>query len=337
MALRQVPRQHGVSSIFSTEVLIEMTNKEDGTQPNTEEGIGKKRFLELGPGHYSDGHPLDEVQYLECKLILKPERFTAAKVFFEYGEIASQTAKNYGIGFSSKGITLKPQSREVTFFDTADFRLYNNAFILRQRIAYEDAFPAGDTEIVFKFRHPDMQKTADLDVRPQIAGDYRIKFKAEALPLKDEVGGYRLLFSHNAQFPLSQEPVGASLSLSNLAKIFPLLDTLKKPGADDLELVSGMIVEEVLQDLGTLDFGYGVTADSNIAIWRERGTHKPLCGEYAFEIKFKRRDELQEKAMKRCREFFIALQTAGRDWLSLETTKTGLVYRLSGNAPQGHE
>jgi hypothetical protein len=32
-------------------------------------------------GQYSDGHPLDEVQYLECKLILKPDRFTAAKVF----------------------------------------------------------------------------------------------------------------------------------------------------------------------------------------------------------------------------------------------------------------
>jgi hypothetical protein len=32
---------------------------------------------------YSDGHPLDEVQYLECKLILKPDRFTAAKVFRE--------------------------------------------------------------------------------------------------------------------------------------------------------------------------------------------------------------------------------------------------------------
>lgn len=314
-----------------------MKNNQNGTPPNTEESIGSKRFLELQPGQYSDGHPLDEVQYLECKLILKPDRFTAAKVFFDYGEIASRTAEDFGIGFSNKGITLKPQSREVTFLDTPDFRLYNNAFILRQRITYEDAFPAGDTEIVFKFRHPDMQKAADLDVRPQIAGNYRIKFKAEALPLKDEVGGYRLLFSHNAQFPLSQEPVGASVSLSSLARIFPILDTLKQPGADQLELVSNMIVEEVLQDLGTLDFGYGVTADSNIAIWRERGTHNPLCGEYAFEVKFKRRDELHEKAMKRCREFFVALQTAGHEWLSLGTTKTGLVYRLSGNSPQGHE
>jgi hypothetical protein len=45
--------------------------------------VGRGRNIELQPGTYSDGHPLDEVQYLECKLILKPDRFTAAKVFFD--------------------------------------------------------------------------------------------------------------------------------------------------------------------------------------------------------------------------------------------------------------
>jgi hypothetical protein len=98
------------------------------------------------------------------------------------------------------------------FLDTADFRLYNHAFILRRRIRYIDGFPAGDPEIVFKFRHPDVQKAAELDVRPNIAGNYRIKFKAETLPLKDQVGGYRNLFSHNAQFGLSQMPEGDSTS-----------------------------------------------------------------------------------------------------------------------------
>ena len=53
-----------------------------------------------------------------------------------------------------------------------------------------------------------MNKAAALDVRPNIAGNYRIKFKAEALPLKDQIGGYRMLFSHNAEFPLSQAPEG---------------------------------------------------------------------------------------------------------------------------------
>src|ERR1700761_5706154 len=158
------------------------------------------------PGTYSDGGPLDEIQYLECKLILKPDRFTTAKTFFEYGKLVARTAKDFGIDLLNKDVILKPQIREVLFLDTADFKLYNHAFILRRRILYEDGFPAGEPEIVFKFRHPDMQTAAEQDMRPNFAGHYRIKFKAEALPLKDRVGGYRSLFSHNAQFPLSEAP-----------------------------------------------------------------------------------------------------------------------------------
>jgi len=295
------------------------------------------RMADLKPGQYSDGHPLDEVQYLECKLILKPDRFTAAQVFFEYGQLVAQTAKQCGIGFNDKGIVLKPAIREVLFLDTADFQLYNHAFILRQRIAYEDGFPVGDPEIVFKFRHPDLQTAAELDVRPNLAGHYRIKFKSEALPLKDQVGGYRMLFSHNVQFPLSQAPEGDRTAMGTLARVFPALTALKTADTDRVALVNQTIVEEVLQDLGVLDFGRGVTAESNIAIWRERGTHHPMCGEFAFEAKFKRRDKLHEKAMERGRQFFIELQQAGRDWLALGTTKTGLVYRLKGNPPQSHE
>jgi hypothetical protein len=286
---------------------------------------------------YSDGHPLDAVQYLECKLILKPERFTAAKVFLDYGKLVAKTAKEFGVGFTNKGVVLKPAIREVVFLDTADFRLYNNAFILRQRISYESGFPAGEPEIVFKFRHDDMQKAAQMDVRPNFAGNYRIKFKAEALPLKNEVGGYRLLFSHNAQFPLSQAPEGDRQAMGTLARVFPALGGLKTSDADRVDLVNQTIVEEVLQDLGVLNFGKGITAGSNIGIWRERGTHHPLCGEFAFEAKFKRRDEIHEKAIHRCQQFFIALQQSTHDWLFLGTTKTGLVYRLKGNSPQSHE
>ncbi len=295
------------------------------------------RGAEVQAGTYSDGSPHDQVQYLECKLILKPEPFTSAKVFLDYGKLVKKTAAEFGIGFSDKGIVLKPSLREVLFMDSANFGLYNNAFILRRRIRYEDGFPAGDPEIVFKFRHADERLAAQLDVRPRIAGQYRIKFKAEALPLKSEVGGYRLLYSHNAVFGLSQAPEGDRTSMATLAAIFPALESLKQQGVERVDLVNQTIVEEVLQDIGVLDFGKGITANANVAIWRERGTHRPMCGEFAFQAKFKRRDDLHEKAMERCKQFFIALQQTGRDWLMLGTTKTGLVYRLKGNPPQSHE
>ena len=295
------------------------------------------RVLDLKPGAYCDGHPLDEVQYLECKLILKPDRFTSAKVFQEYGDLVSQSAKKFGIGFSTKGIVLKPEIREVLFLDTADFRLYNQAFILRRRIAYENGFPTSDPEMVFKFRHADLQTAAELDVRPAIPGGYKIKFKAEALPLKDRLGGYRLLYSHNVELNLSQVPDLDHASLPKLGEVFPCLAELKKFKTEKVDYVNHTIVEEVLQDLGTLDFGKDLTADCNLALWRERGMQKPLCGEFAFQCKFKRRDDLHDKAIERVKEFFISLQQDGHDWLSLGTTKTGMVYRLKGNPPQAHE
>src|SRR5262249_8413426 len=149
-----------------------------------------------------------------CKLILKPDRFNCVNDFHEFGNLVRQAADECGVGFSTKrAAQLKPRIREVLFLDTGDFRFYNNAFILRRRITYEDGFPVGDPEIVFKFRHPDLASAAAVDVRPTIPGSYKIKFKAEVLPLRDRLGGYRLLYSHNAQFGLSQAPEGDQTSM----------------------------------------------------------------------------------------------------------------------------
>lgn len=125
--------------------------------------------------------------------------------------------------------------------------------------------------------------------------------------------------------------------MATLHHLLPCLANLKRSSGEWVELVNQTIVEEVLQELGVLDFGHGVTAKANVALWRERGMYRPLCGEFAFQAKFKRRDELHEKAMERMKGFFVALQQDGRDWLSLGTTKTGMVYRLCGNPPQAHE
>jgi hypothetical protein len=40
---------------------------------------------------------------------------------------------------------------------------------------------------------------------------------------------------------------------------------------------------------------------------------------------------------RRCEDFFELLQKVAHEWVALGTTKTGAVYRLSGNPPQNHE
>jgi hypothetical protein len=297
-----------------------------------------EKIPDLRPGKYGDGHPLDDIQYVESKIILKPDRFTSRQSFWDFAKIVKGVAKQCDVGFTSDGFEKeRPQIREVIFLDTADFRLYRNGFILRRRVAFEDGFPVSDPEIVFKVRGPDLQATADTDVRPQIEGAYRIKFKAEMLPLKDEVGGLRVLYSHNCEFPLSHLHEADRTKISTIVHVLPALAKIQKSKDEKVALVNHTIVEEVLQDVGTLDFGKEVTAKANVALWRVRGDHKPLVGEFAFQVKFKKRDELSSKAVKRSEQFFVSLQLAAKDWVLLGATKTGIVYQLNGNPPQSHE
>jgi len=292
----------------------------------------------LNGGVYADGLPLHQIQYLCAKLILKPNHFRSRKTLFDFGKVLHGPAKQNNATFSVGAFRNEAiQIREVLFVDTADFRLYNNAFILRRRIRYEDGFPAEEPEIVFKFRHPDMQTAAETDVRPKILGDHRVKFKCQALPLKGQLGGTRMLFSHGVQFPRSNVSENDVFSMSTLTKIFPVLERLKNDPQERITLVNNTIVEEVLQNIGIIDFGEGIRAKVNLGVWRTRGEHRPLIGEFSFQIRFEDRKDLDLDALKRAEAFFIALQYAAQDWISLDVTKTGAVYRLGGNAPTTHE
>ena len=114
-------------------------------------------LAERRDGTYADGRRFDELCYLQCKLIVKPDRFTSAHVFKEFAGLVHRAADATGVAYHhTPKLQERPEVREVLFLDTGDFHLYNHAFILRRRIAYEDGFPVGDPEIVFKYRSPDM-------------------------------------------------------------------------------------------------------------------------------------------------------------------------------------
>ena len=125
-------------------------------EPVTPSWVG--RVPQLKPGQYADGMPIHSPEYVCCKLILRPNKFHSRESFFDFGKVFKEPAKEHGVKYTTEGFLEQPvKIREVLFIDTDDFRLYNNAFILRRRIPYKDGFPIGEPEIVFKFRHPDLQ------------------------------------------------------------------------------------------------------------------------------------------------------------------------------------
>jgi hypothetical protein len=287
---------------------------------------------------YADGRPFDELHYLQAKILLKPDRLSSPAQFFDFGKLVQRTARRMKIRCVDEPDSGRaPLVREIVFGDTPDFRLYKNGFILRRRIRYVDGFATGDPEIVFKYRDADFRRAAALDVRPRIAGKYRIKFKVLALPLNDHIGGYRTLYSHNCQFGVSQVRERDRRAMSAVARVLPAVAGLKQSKDERIHFVNEGIVEELLFPLAKLDFGKGIIAKANVALWRTRGDHQPIVGEYSFQVKFDRREDVPGKTEKLVRQFFITLQQDIEEWISLGTTKTGLVYRLKGHAVERHE
>jgi len=70
-----------------------------------------------------------------------------------------------------------------------------------------------------------------------------------------------------------------------------------------------------------------------VAIWRTRGEHRPLIGEFAYQFRFKDHNKLSKDALRRTEAFSISLQYEGEEYIALNCTKTATVYRLLGNPP----
>ena len=126
----------------------------------------------------ADGHPSDSVHYREYKLILRPDRFTSHDALHEFSKLVRGAAKKEGVDINRQPGVDECLLREVVFYDTPRFDLYESAFILRQRAKHRDGWPVGDSELTLKFRHPEVDAAAKIDVRPATEHDFRIKFRS---------------------------------------------------------------------------------------------------------------------------------------------------------------
>jgi hypothetical protein len=282
----------------------------------------------------SDGHPSGAVHYREYKLILRPDRFTSPEALHEFAKLVRAAAKAEGVGISRPPEATAKHLREIVFFDTPRFDLYESAFILRQRAAHRDGWPVGDSELTLKFRHSEPDAAARIDVRPATEHLFRMKFKEELLAPRGRGSGMRSLFSHNVV--LTMPPEHLSADVAHAARVFPALRSVLGR-ADPLEIVQRARITEVLEDIGVLDFGHDLTAKANVALWRTGVVGPSLVGELAYQCKFSRDEDLHVKARKRADALYLGLQSAVSDWLARGVTKTAVVYGLGKTVPRHHE
>jgi hypothetical protein len=268
----------------------------------------------------------DVVHYREYKILLQADRFTSKRCFLEFWEDASKTLKKLGLKVDVDKHAFDSQVREVLFYDTPQFDLYNHHFILRKRTFYDQGWPRQDHELTFKFRDPELEAAAAVDVRPQLGGHEEIKFKEEILLARDRLGSMRTVYSHGCV--LISPEIELERGIEDIARAFPTLKRIKAAPKAKLELVNNIAVEEVQNTIGMIHFHHHFKGKATIAIWRNRGLEKSLSGEFAFQCKFDRLQDVDKEALELSEEFYKKVQLDCAEWIMLGTTKTAMVYGL---------
>lgn len=282
--------------------------------------------------HHISKHPetrhlaLDVVHYREYKILLQPDRFTSKRDFLEFWEDASKTIKKLGLKVDKDSHAFDSQVREVLFYDTPGFDLYNHHFILRKRTFYDQGWPRPGHELTFKYRDPDLAAAAAVDVRPQLGGHEEIKFKEELLLERDRLGGMRTVYSHGCV--LMSPKIELDRGIEDIARAFPTLKRIDISPRTKLELVNNVAVEEVQNTMGMIHFHHHFKGKVTIAIWRSRALEKSLSGEFAFQCKFDHLQEVNQEAIELSEEFYKKVQLDCAEWIKLGTTKTAMVYGL---------
>src|SRR5258708_16841553 len=277
--------------------------------------------------------PSDQIQYREYKLLLKPERFPDEKGFHKFWKIAHHAAKSLGIKLGKIDESIKPHQREVVFYDTPHFKLYNHGFILRKRTFYHHGTADPRHELVLKYRHPDKQNALAVDPRPLLPCKYTMKFKEEMLRPREGALGMRLIYSHNCE--LDTPNIILTQRFETTADAFPALKSIGANPKAALGVVNGVTILEYQVDLGILEFGK-LAAKATLAVWRVQATNEPIVAEFGFQLKFDSPEVVRRKHRELSEFFYTGLQARAADWVQRGTTKTALVHGF-GNASVKHQ
>src|SRR5262249_56773551 len=108
----------------------------DGGDKRSRRPMAKSHKATSSP--VSDGHPSDTVHYREYKLILRPDRFTSPEGLHAFCKLVRSAAKQEGVEVAHPAPGAENLLREIVFYDTPAFDLYEQAFILRQRAQHRD-------------------------------------------------------------------------------------------------------------------------------------------------------------------------------------------------------
>lgn len=288
----------------------------------------------LPPASSAD-RDLSKVRYAEFKVLLRPDKLRRIAQAYELWQHLRSAVEQAGVRYIPLAGEPSVKQRDILFYDTPDFRLYENHFILRRRTHFLDGWTTSHDELTFKFRHPEEEKARAIDMHLGLVKNARIKFKREILPLQDRVGGVRHIYTRNCV--LAMPALSEGFDLDEAAEFFPALKSISTGDHAQFSLVNRVTVSETLTEFGVFDFGKGLEGTASLALWRDTGNSAAIVSELGWQLKFDDLDEEIERRLAPVEDFFKLLQHTIGPWLFLGTTKTNLVYRREGHEVKNSE
>ncbi|TCV95876.1 hypothetical protein EC912_102221 [Luteibacter rhizovicinus] len=257
----------------------------------------------------------------EYKVLLDPSRFAsnpssaASSLLGDLSVRLSQLAfdKTVSGGFSVD------KRDNVAYYDTAGTCVVRgNNYAVRTR-------SGGDSDIQFKFSHPD----EELSAATLVTGTGKNK----STKLETDVGPASLVYSHSTK----QDPAttGAPTTVADLITQFSGASTLSSYKTQALVPVNGLdIVQQEytgpVSDLGQSD------AEFTLTLWYVGGSSAPALAELSYKVKADSSAYFTTPVLTRSQTLLKAMSTLDGWMLSPSTTKTAWVYNYRSAAyPNG--
>ncbi len=280
----------------------------------------------------ADAHDLarifDRIHARQFKLLLRPDALSdVERDVREYWKLARSVARQNSAIVSEGRAAGVPQLRDVIFLDTPAADLYRHSHLLCKRVRHVHGKPRLEFDLTLELRSIDAQRAAEANVQAAAQYEGALSLKEEIRAASDPPGALRSSFVHSCRLKEHRWEIGTRFS--EAARIFSGLADLRILPTATLRTVGEIRVEELLFELGEIDFG-GYEASVAMSVWRDAETRRVLSGEFSFEARFHRYGKVAPQPKLRSERFFRLLHQETGVSADLGHTREGLLYDLAG-------
>ncbi|MBB3225953.1 hypothetical protein FHW69_000543 [Luteibacter sp. Sphag1AF] len=257
----------------------------------------------------------------EYKVLLDPSRFASNPASATSTLLSDLSIRLSNLGFDKTvtGNFTASKRDTVQYLDTAGTcAVRSNGYAVRLR-------NGDDTDIQFKFSHPDEELSAATVVTG--AG------KKASSKLETDVSPANLVYSHSTK--QNQADTGAPAKVSNLITEFPGASTLSTYSSQSLVPVNGLTITQQEYEGPVSDIGAS-KAKFTVSLWYVGTSNTPALAELSFEVAADSSSYFTTPVLTRSQTLMKAMSSLSGWTLSPSTTKTAWVYNYASSAyPNG--